>query len=263
VLIAVRIAHIKYAGYYTMVFRSEINFRNNICGSNIPYRRAPGTEDASRSTREVKVLAERLPVKMWVPVLALLRALDLEDILPWILSTSPAVVCARDAYNIRTIFVGNNSNAENRCIVFCGPDCADAVDEARIINDAELLAAAVTTDDSKCKRVQRWLARTPTAVAARPAASTKRARVSHGAAAPPLGVAGGAAAAASPSHQSTRGAPFSSGRRRRAAGDDRARDEVGREFDTTRRRLVDTDFQTRDGDGATRLRVTEARSAGV
>jgi hypothetical protein len=122
----------------------------------------------------LKVLAERMPVKMWVPVLALQRALVREDILAWLLSTNPAAVCARDAYNICTIFVGNNKNAENRCVVFCGPDCSDAVDEARIINDAELLAAAVTTDDSKCKYAQRWLARTPTAVVALPAAMAGR-----------------------------------------------------------------------------------------
>jgi hypothetical protein len=197
-----------------MIFCSEIGFRNNICGSTIPYCRTRQVLKTLLDQHAVhKVLAERTPMKMWVPLLALQRALGRADIRPLIVSTNPAVVCAHNAYNIRSTFVGNGNNAENRCVVFCGPDCADTVDEARIINNAELLAAAVTNDDSKCKRVQRWLARTPTAVAARPAASTKRTRVSHGAAAPPLGIAGGAAAAASPSHQSTRGAQFSSGRR--------------------------------------------------
>jgi hypothetical protein len=45
----------------------------------------------------LKVLTERMPVKMWVPVLALQRALVREDILAWLLSTNPAAVCARDA----------------------------------------------------------------------------------------------------------------------------------------------------------------------
>ena len=121
-----------------MIFRCEIGFRNNFCGSTIPTRRACQVLKMLLDQHAVlKVLAERLPEKMWVPVLALQRALVREDILPWILSTTSANKCARDAYNIRTVFVGNNTNAENRCVVFCGPDCSDAVDEARIINDAD------------------------------------------------------------------------------------------------------------------------------
>jgi hypothetical protein len=158
-----------------MIFSSAIGFRDNICWSNVPFRRARQVLKSLLDQHAVlKVLAERMPVKVWVPVLALQRALGRADILPWIVSTHSAVVCARNAYNIRTTFVGTNTNIENRCVVFCGPDCADAVDEARIINNAELLAAAVTTDDSKYTRVQRWLERAHTAVAARPAASTKR-----------------------------------------------------------------------------------------
>ena len=114
----------------------------------------------------LKLLVERLPEKMLVRVLALHRALGRADILQWLVSTKPAVAGARDAYNIRTTFVGNNNNAENRCVVLCGPDCADAVDEAHIIDNTELLEAAVTIDDSKRKRMRRWLERTPTVAAA-------------------------------------------------------------------------------------------------
>ena len=114
----------------------------------------------------LKLLVERLPEKMWVPVLALQRVLGRADILPWIVSTNSTVTGARNAYNIRTAFVGNSNNAENRCVVLCGPDCADAVDEAHIIDNTELLEAAVTIDDSKRKRMRRWLERTPTVAAA-------------------------------------------------------------------------------------------------
>ena len=241
-----------------MIFCFEIGFRNNICGSTVPFRRARQVLKRLLEQHAVlKVLAERMPVKMWVPLLALQRALGRADILPWIVSTNSAVVCARNAFNIRTTFVGNEHNAENRCVVFCGPDCADTVDEARIINNAELLAAALTTDDSKYTRVQRWLERTHTAVAARPAASTKRARTSHGAAA--AASPGGAAAAASPSRHLTRGAPFSSARRRHVAVEGRSRDDLQRDLESTRRRLEDTDLQTPRGDVATRLRVAEER----
>jgi hypothetical protein len=57
-----------------------------------------------------------------------------------------------------------------------------------------------------------------------------------------------------------RGAPFSSGRRRRGAVEGRSRDDLQRDLDTTRRRLVDPDVQTPDGDASTRLRVAEARA---
>ena len=253
-----------------MISHSEIEFGKRWSGSNVLYHRARQVLEMLLEQHVVlKLLVERLPEKMWVRVLALHRALGRADILQWLVSTKPAVAGARDAYNIRTTFVGNNNNAENRCVVLCGPDCADAVDEAHIIDNTELLEAAVTIDDSKRKRMRRWLERTPTVAAALPAAGAKRVRASHtggSAAAPPSGVAGGSAAAAAsgtPPPSPSRGAPFSSGRRRRVAVEGRSRDDLQRELDTTRRQLLNAYGETPAAAAsiaATRITAAEARA---
>ena len=50
-------------------------------------------------------------------------------------------------------------NAENRCVVLYGPGCTDDVAEMHIMDNTEILVAAVTINDSKRTRMRRWLER--------------------------------------------------------------------------------------------------------
>ena len=153
----------------------------------------------------LKVLVERMPHDTWIKIDALERALARDDIRSWLVSAK--TISARNGYGIATRCIGRGAGAANRAVAIVGPargiEAAHLLPEAHEIEDPELLSAALTLDNKKRKRLQRWLQRNPMAGAARPPlhAGAKAARLSSssvGAAAAPSSTGGGGPSGVSP-----------------------------------------------------------------